>query len=36
LSLSPEECERPEFPIIFSGCATLPGGRPYAQVLLST
>lgn len=33
LSLNPEECERPEFPLIFSGNAPLPEGRPYAQVL---
>lgn len=32
LGLDPEEVTRPEFPLIFSGCAPLPDGKPYAQV----
>jgi hypothetical protein len=31
LSLDPSECQRPEFAMIFSGAAPLPGGAPYAQ-----
>lgn len=31
LGLDPAECERPEFPLIFSGSAPLPNGKPYAQ-----
>lgn len=31
IGLDPEECERPEFPLIFSGNAPLPGSNPYAQ-----
>jgi hypothetical protein len=32
LDLDASECERPEFPLIFSGCAPLPNGSSYAQV----
>lgn len=31
LGLDPSEGERPEFALIFSGAAPLPGGKPYAQ-----
>eukprot|EP00892_Ulva_mutabilis_P010101 jgi/Ulvmu1/7463/UM037_0006.1 len=31
LGLDHEETSRPEFSLIFSGCASLPGGKPYAQ-----
>lgn len=31
LDLDPTECERPEFPIVMSGQAPLPGSQPYAQ-----
>jgi len=31
LDLDPAECERPEFPLIMSGSAPLPGSKPYAQ-----
>ncbi|KAL6745399.1 hypothetical protein V8C86DRAFT_1755079 [Haematococcus lacustris] len=31
LGLDPSECERPEFPLIASGAAPLPGALPYAQ-----
>jgi hypothetical protein len=32
IGLDPSECERPEFALIFSGCAAFLPGRPYAQV----
>ena len=32
LGLDVAEAERPEFAMIFSGNAPLPGGKPYAQV----
>jgi serine/tyrosine/threonine adenylyltransferase len=32
LGLDSSESDRPEFPLIFSGNAALPGGKPYAQV----
>lgn len=31
LELDPAECERPEFPLFFSGQSTLPGADYYAQ-----
>ena len=31
LGLDPSEALRPEFPLVFSGAAPLPGGAPYAQ-----
>ncbi len=31
IGLDPTECERPEFPLVFSGAAPLPGTQPYAQ-----
>jgi uncharacterized protein YdiU (UPF0061 family) len=31
VGLAPAECERPEFAMVFSGNAPLPGARPYAQ-----
>lgn len=30
VGLDPTECERPEFPLVMSGAAPLPGSRPYA------
>ncbi|KAG2451971.1 hypothetical protein HYH02_003744 [Chlamydomonas schloesseri] len=30
LGLDPSECERPEFALVMSGAAPLPGARPYA------
>lgn len=32
LGISPSDTESPEFAMIFSGNAALPGGKPYAQV----
>lgn len=32
IGLDPQEVTRPEFPLIFGGCAPLPGGKSYAQV----
>ncbi|KAF8058303.1 selO [Scenedesmus sp. PABB004] len=31
LGLDPAECERPEFALVMSGAAPLPGSEPYAQ-----
>lgn len=31
LNLDASECERPEFAMVFSGQAPLPGAQPYAQ-----
>lgn len=31
IDLDPAECERPEFPLVMSGSAPLPGSKPYAQ-----
>jgi hypothetical protein len=31
IGLEPQECERPEFALLFSGAAPLPGAAPYAQ-----
>ncbi|KAF5831621.1 hypothetical protein DUNSADRAFT_12812 [Dunaliella salina] len=31
LGLDPSECERPEFALVMSGAAPMPGSKPYAQ-----
>jgi len=31
IGLDPSECERPEFALIMSGAAPMPGSKPYAQ-----